>query len=116
MKHGQINAYGGFLALTPNALINKDKRELHCLLETSKMLATENTEVTELTSLTLLTLLNSLTYFQIFSPLSLIVVGKGLRSLMDRARSLMVGTRSMMDRARSMMVIEYVHDGDRIYP
>ena len=125
------------------------KRELHCLLETNKMLATENTEGvapptyycsrntqipeekswnenkvwqhsntedTELNLFTLLTLLNSLTYFHLFSPLSLIVVGKGLRCLMDRARSLMVVTRSLMDRAMSLMVIEYVHDGCWIYP
>jgi hypothetical protein len=39
------------------------------------------------------------------------VVGKGLRSLMGRARSIMYGTMSIMDRPRSLMVIEYIHYG-----
>jgi hypothetical protein len=52
-----------FFIFSPHALMNKGKRELHCLLETSKMLATENTEFTEHSLLTLLTLLTSLNYF-----------------------------------------------------
>jgi hypothetical protein len=44
------------------------------------------------------------------------VVGKGLRSLMDRARSIMYGTMSIMDRPRSIMDAEFIHHGSRIYP